>query len=292
MAYVNFTLNEIWDFSSSAGDISSQIDNEVSSYQSAVSAAVSKYEAAIDVYEKSIDAMLIDRWEIEIIIPSNEKAIEGIRRRRDECKHVMDRSTEETRQAAKKAYNEAQQELEDAIRLNDELRRMKDRLWQRIEEMRQSVRNCQDAISTLQNNAKEMEKAGDNAKANISKVVQAADTAHSYGEVIIDNLNEGVSTYHSDIRVKLLDHNVILYISDALRDISKMLDGKTEAVEEANSQLEYCMSDKITRAAIAKMREIQSDSSGACGSFREMAKKSARAYDYIIDYLNLRMNCR
>ena len=293
MAYVNFTLDEIWDFANGASNIGSSIDSEVTSFTGAAEAAISKFRALIDVYEESIRNMDSDRIEIECIISDNERAIEHLRAERDRCKKAMDTSTDETREAAKSAYHSAQGALEDAIDLNEELRRLKDRLWRRIDEMRQSISNCESSISTLNSAIHEMERAGSMAKDNIDKVKQNADTAHKYADEILENLDTGdLSTYRSYIRVRFLDHNALHYLSKSLAEMARTLDERANASGEANAALERCMRDKITRAAIAKMREIEEDSSGAGGSFRTMAKKSRTAYEYVVDYLNLQMTYR
>lgn len=293
MAYVNFTIDEIWNFWSAVSNVGSAIDNDVGAFASAVEAACTKYQSAIDVLNESYSAMDTDAREIGFVISDNKHAIEELKRRRDAAKYIMDRSTEETRAKAKSAYHEAQQAVEDAYRLNDDLDNMRDRLYRRMDEILQTIKSYENAISTLRSNAKELERMADAAKSAVNRVQDAANDAHKYAQEIVDNLKtDGVSTYYSSVRVRLLDHEVLLNVAEALADIAKKLNDRSNGMEEANFYLESNMRDRITRAAIAKAREIENETSSCVGTFASMAKKTMRAYEYVIDYLNLRMSYR
>lgn len=293
MAYVNFTMNEIWNFQNATSNIVSQIDNEVSSYESAVAAAITKYQAAIDVYNESIQAMDTDYRELGFVISDNKGAIETLKRRRDNAKKAWDTAPEGSKASAKSNYESAQKTLENAISHNDDLDRMRDRLWRRMEEMKQSVRVCEDCIRTLQSNEAEMKRAGSAARDAVYQVQAAAKKAHDYADIIVENLKtEGVTAYHHDIRVRFLDHNTLYHLSETLAGMAATLSEKAEATEEANAMLEYSMRDKISIAAVAKMREINETSTGATANLISMAKKSRKAYEYVIDYLNLKMSYR
>lgn len=293
MAYVNFTIDEIWDFWSAVSNIGSAIDNDAGAFASAVEAACAKYQSAIDVLNESYSAMDTDYREIGFVISDNKHAIDVLKQRRDAAKDVMDRSTEETRAKAKSAYHQAQQAVEDAYRLNDELDNMRNRLYRRMDEILQTIKSYENAISTLRSNAKQLERMADSAKSAVNRVQDAANDAHKYAQEIVDNLKtDGVNTYYGYIRVRLLDHEVLLNVAEALADIANKLNNRSNGMEEANFYLESNMSDRITRAAIAKAREIENETSSCVETFASMAKKTMRAYEYVIDYLNLRMSYR
>ena len=293
MAYVNFTLNEIWNFQNSSSDVASQIQNEVQSYRSAVEAAITKYKNAIDMYNESYTNLEVDYRNLGFVIDDNKKAIEVLKRRRDAAKDAMDRAPDDSKAAAKSRYHTAQDNLESAIEWNEDLGHMRDDYWQRMQETLQSIRVCEDAISTLNNNACEMEKMGNQYVSLVYQIQDAAKSAHDYGDRIIEYLKEdGVSSYHHDIRVRFHDHTALIGISESLYKMGARLDEKNNMIAEANYDLERSMTDKITRAAIAKMQEIEEGASGAGGIFKKMSKKSRDAYNCVIDYLNLKMTFR
>lgn len=290
MAYVNFTLNEIMYFWMAVSNMSSAVQNEVNEFESAAEAAISKYRALIDMYNESLNAMDTDYREYGFVINDNKEAIKTLERRRNEAKKTMDTAPDESREAAKKNYHTAQQNLEDAIRLNEELERAKDALWRNMETCRTNIRNFETAISTLNHNKIEMQKAGDVAIRAIYGIQEASNTAQEYGDKIIDNLKEDDSTasnYH-DLRVRFHDHTVLLHISDGLASLASRLGEKTTEAEEATDELERSMSDRITRATVIKMREINADTCDAGANLVRMAKKSRVAYGYVVDYLNLK----
>lgn len=293
MAYVNFTLNEIWNFQSACTKVADQILCEIDSYKGAVSAAVTKYESAINVYNETYTNLDCDYRTLGIVIEDNKHAIEKLKRIRDAAKNVFDHAPNEARAAAKSRYQAAQDDLEDAIRFNEDLECTRNNYWQRMQETLQSIKVCEDAIQTLNNNAAAMESTGKQYISLVYQVEDAAKKAHSYADSIVECLKvDGVSGYYHGLRVRLLDHEILISISNNLHRMGERFDERNASMEEANYNLEYSMSDKITRAAIMKMRDIEQHSQDAGASLKKLSRKTREAYNYVIDYLNLKMSFR
>ena len=288
MASVSFTIYELMSFCSACAEMSDAIESEKNSFVSAAETAIGKYESAREIYSQSIEAMRWDENEASLVYEQNLRAIDSLEGKLRDAKSALSSAAEGAKTSAQNEVNNLETALSKAENINSQLDSLRRKLTRRMDEYRNAMRICDDNISSLRADIGNMERSAANAIDVIGELEDAGETAQEYGDRVLELLGGSeLSGDRRGIRIKFSDISVLEVFASELVRMSEDIAKGTAVAEEANGNVQNSMRDKITRAAIAKLREIESEMLSGAGALAKLGKNAARAYDYLCEYLSL-----
>lgn len=293
MSQVSFTIREAEVYGDACCNMRDRISTEKDTFVSAVEMAIGKFNAAKEMYSQSIDAMYVDEHEAMLVYEYNRKSIETLKGRLSDARDLASRSTEQAKTNAEKLANSLEYSLKDAERTNSDLMRLRDRLLAKISEYQQIIRTCESNISSLRKNGSQMEILASELSGLLYELDGVSQNARRYADRILKLLGASeLGASYDEIRIKFDDIDVLLNLGQGLKQTSESLAQSTVTVEDASASLQMSMSDKISRAAVAKAREIEEDCVNSAKELYRLGRNAVSAYDCLCDYLNLKRTVR